>query len=47
MTKLLEIIEDGLPVLRSELSAEIRQYHQFRAHLSSFDGVALYITTNA
>ena len=42
MTKLLGIIEDGFPELRSELPAELRQYHQFREHLSGFDGVALY-----
>ena len=42
MSKLLEIIEEGFPELCSELPANLRQYHQFRENLSSFDGVALY-----
>lgn len=39
---LVETIESGFPAQKDELPAAIRQYHQFRVHLSTIDGVALY-----
>ena len=39
---LLDIIEHGFPDLRNDLPNDLRQYHQFRDGLASFDGVALY-----
>ena len=42
MTKLLNIIEDGFPTSRDDLPPELREFHRFREHLSSIDGVILY-----
>ena len=39
---LLSAIEDGLPEFKHQLPAPIREYHQFRRHLYSSDGVVLY-----
>ena len=42
MLLLLSAIEDGLPEFKHQLPAPIREYHQFRRHLYSSDGVVLY-----
>ena len=42
MSKLVEIIEDGMPESRHELPETLREYHQFREHLYTTDGVAIY-----
>ena len=42
MTLLAELVEDGFPDSRTNLDAEIRQYHQYRDSLSTYDGVILY-----
>ena len=42
MSELLNVIEDGFPDSRNDLHPEIRQYYQFREHLTTSDGVVLY-----
>ena len=42
MLLLLSTIEDGLPELKHQLPAPIREYNQFRRHLYSSDGVVIY-----
>ncbi len=42
MLLLLSTIEDGIPEQRHQLPAAIREYHQFRKHLYSTDGVIIY-----
>ena len=42
MAKLVKIIEDGMPQSRHELPETLREYHQFREHLYTTDGVAIY-----
>ena len=42
MSQLTNLIEDGFPDRRSETHTEVRQYYQFRDHLTTFDGVVLY-----
>lgn len=42
MLLLLSAIEDGIPDLKHKLSPSIREYHQFREHLYSVDGVIIY-----
>ena len=37
MSRLIELIDD-FPVLRGDLPPELRQYHQFRDGLTSFEG---------
>ena len=41
MSRLIEFIDD-FPEFRGDLPPELRQYHQFRDGLTSFDGVVLY-----
>ena len=38
----LSIIEDGMPDQRCQLPSQLRDYHQFKEHLYSIDGVILY-----
>ena len=42
MCKLTEFIQAGFPTLPCDLPHELRPYHQFRMHLTEFDGVCLY-----
>ena len=42
MTKLIDTIEMGMPEFRHELPAPLQEYHQFRDHLYTVDGVAVY-----
>ena len=42
MFLLLSIIEDGFPESKCQLPSPIREYHQFRKHLYSSDGVVIY-----
>ena len=42
MHLLTELIEDGMPMTRSEMPVPIRQFHQYRHELSTTDGVAIY-----
>ncbi len=42
MLLLLSTIEDGIPDLKHQLPPSIREYHQFRQHLYSSDGVIVY-----
>ncbi|GFO35678.1 gypsy retrotransposon integrase-like protein 1 [Plakobranchus ocellatus] len=42
MTTLTKTIEDGFPEDRTSLDPDLRPYHQFREHLTTFDGVVLY-----
>ena len=42
MLLLLSTIEDGIPELKHQLPPSIREYHQFRRHLYSSDGVVIY-----
>ena len=42
MIELLNIIERGFPEFRHELPNLLQEYHQFRNHLYSFDGVIQY-----
>ena len=42
MLLLLSAIEDGIPELKHQLPPPIREYHQFRKHLYSTDGVVIY-----
>ena len=42
MLSLLSIIEEGMPDHRNQLSPSLRDYHQFREHLYSVDGVVIY-----
>ncbi|GFO16564.1 enzymatic polyprotein [Plakobranchus ocellatus] len=42
MTTLTNTIEDGFPEDRTSLDPDLRPYHQFREHLTTFDGVVLY-----
>ena len=42
MFELLNAVEDGFPD-KSQLSDEVRPYHQYRDNLTSFDGVVLYL----
>ena len=39
---LLSTIEEGMPDHRSQLPPQLRDYHQFREHLYSIDGVINY-----
>lgn len=39
---LLSTIEDGFPEFKHQLPPTIREYHQFRKHLYSSDGVIIY-----
>ena len=42
MLSLLSFIEEGMPDHRCQLPPELREYHQFREHLYSIDGVIIY-----
>ena len=42
MMQLLNVIEDGFPTAKTHLPEDLRPFHQYRDHLSSFDGVVLY-----
>lgn len=42
MNLLLSTIESGIPKHRHELPHALREYHQFREHLYSVDGVVIY-----
>ena len=42
MLSLLSIIEAGMPDHRGQLPPELKDYHQFREHLYSIDGVIIY-----
>ena len=42
MFRLLETIEDGMPDTKLQLSPYLREYFNFREHLSTTDGVVLY-----
>ena len=42
MLTLLSIIEEGMPNHRCPLPPQLRDYHQFREHLYSIDGVIVY-----
>ncbi len=42
MLLLLSTIEDGMPEHKHQLPPAIREYHQFRQHLYSSDGVVVY-----
>ena len=42
MLLLLSAIEDGLPEFKHQLPPPIREYHQFRRHLYSSDGIVIY-----
>ena len=42
MRLLVETIESDLPSEKNKMPIAIRQYHQFREHLSTIDGVVLY-----
>ena len=39
---LLLSIDDGIPETKHQLPPPIREYHQFRRHLYSSDGVEIY-----
>jgi len=39
---LLSIIKDGMPDQKCQLPPQLRDYHQFREHLYSVDGVIAY-----
>ena len=39
---LVQHIEDGIPESRNEMQHDLRQYHQYRDSLTTFDGVVLY-----
>ena len=42
MIDLFNHVEDGFPVSKNDLPVNLRLYHQYRAHLTTFDGVILY-----
>ena len=42
MSTLVNIVEDGMPEFRHELPEPLREYHQFRDHLYTMDGVVVY-----
>ena len=42
MFLLFSIIEDGFPESKCQLPSPIREYHQFRKHLYSSNGAAIY-----
>ena len=42
MMQLLNVVEDGFPAAKVDLPEDLRPFHQYRDHLSSFDGVVLY-----
>ena len=42
MSLLVQHIEDGIPDSRNEMVHDLRQYHQYRDSLTTFDGVVLY-----
>ena len=42
MSLLVQLIEDGFPDNRSNVDTDIRQYHQYRDSLTTYDGVILY-----
>ena len=42
MSILTQLIDDGMPTKRESLHPDLRPYHQYREHLSTFDGVILY-----
>ena len=42
MSLLIQYIEDGIPESRVDMFHDLRQYHQYRDSLTTFDGVVLY-----
>ena len=42
MSRLIELIEDGFPDNKSSLHPNLKQYFQYKDHLTSLDGVILY-----
>ena len=42
MEKLRSVVETGFPQSRHQLPPELQEYHQFREHLHTVDGVILY-----
>ena len=42
MSVLTQLVDDGMPTKRESLHPDLRPYHQYREHLSTFDGVILY-----
>ena len=42
MTQLIHLIETGFPKSHNELPPALREYHQFREHLYTVDGIILY-----
>ena len=40
--QLVQFIESGISETRNSLPLSLREYHQFRDHLSTVDGVAIY-----
>ena len=42
MEKLRSVVETGFPQPRHQLPPELQEYHQFREHLHTVDGVILY-----
>ena len=42
MFQLAQLIESGIPENRSEMPSPVKEYHQFRNHLSTVDGVIIY-----
>ena len=42
MVELISIIESGFPEFHHELPTELHEYHQFRDHLYTVDGVILF-----
>ena len=42
MLLLLQTVEDGFPESRDAVSPALQEYHPFRDHLSSIDGVVIY-----
>ena len=42
MSTLVNIVEDRMPEFRHELPEPLREYHQFRDHMYTVDGVVVY-----
>ena len=42
MSLLVQTIEEGFPASRTDLHTDIKQYHQYRDSLTTYDGVVLY-----
>ena len=42
MKQLADLVDEGIPETKNTLPSELRQYHQYREHLTSFDGVIMY-----